>query len=129
MALADDIQVVAVNEVGETIDAGEITVDADLIKGDGSGGTTSTDVTAVSNGSSIAAGNEATLGTIDASGEVALIGYAEADLSDGSSPDGDVLIYFEYSIDGGSNYHRSPTPIAVLPFDGTAEKVSRALSA
>ena len=129
MPLADSIQVIAVNNVGESIAANAVTVDGDLISGDGSGGTSSTDITAVDNASSISAGAEATLGTFSAAGEVAFIGYAEADLSGGTAPDGDVEIYFEYSTDGGTSYHRSPTPIAILNFDGTAESKSVALSA
>jgi hypothetical protein len=133
MALADDIQVVAVNPlnggVGETIAANAITVDGDLISGDGSGGTSSTDIAALTNGSSISAAAEATLGSFSAAGEVAFIGFAEADLSGGTAPDGDVEIYFEYSIDGGTSYHRSPTPIAILNFTGTAESKSVAISA
>lgn len=129
MPLADNIQVVAVNSVGETIAANAVTVDGDLVSGDGSGGTTSTDITAVSNGSQIAGGAEGTLGSFSAAGEVSFIGYAEADLSGGTAPDGDVEIYFEYSTDGGTSYHRSPTPVAVIGFNGTAESKSVAVSA
>lgn len=128
MALTADIQFVAENQVGETIAASAITVDFDFYKGDGQGGLSFTDVTAATNGSTIASGAQGTIGSFNPAGEVGLIGSFEVDLTGGSAPDGDVLLFLEYSYDGGSNYFQPPHPIAVIPFSSTASK-SVAISA
>lgn len=129
MALPAYWKLTAENQTGEQIDANEITVDYREYSGDGSGGSTyDSSETTVQNGSAISDTNSGDLASgitypVDntSNGSIGIAGDFTVDLSDGTSPDGDVELYLEGSTDGGTSYSRSPSPIAIVSFDGTAE--------
>lgn len=126
--LFEHFKFVAVNNVGEQIDASEISIGYELVKGDGSGGQTVTEAASISNGSAITNGASGDIGTGTASGNLGLQGWAQVDLATGTAPDGDVEIYLEMSTDEGAIYFRPPTPIAIVSFTGTAESKSTVFS-
>lgn len=124
-------RLVAVNDVGEQIDTGEITIDYRTYKGDGSGGVSYGAEQTASNSGNIADGGEEDItGTVNNTSDAAvgIVGNVAVDLSTGTAPDGDVEVYVEGSTDGGTEWNRAPSPLAIVPFTGTAEANDRLFS-
>ena len=123
MPLPAHWRLVAENETGESIAIGNLSVDYRLYKGDGSGGVAYAAEVAETNSAAIADGAEEDItGTVDntTDGQVGLVGNIGVDLSGGTAPDGDVLLWLEGSTDGGTSFERSPSPLGIVNFTGSA---------
>lgn len=123
MPLPAHWRLVAENETGESIPLGDLSVDYRLYKGDGSGGVDYASEVADTNAAAIADGAEEDItGTVDntADGQVGLVGNISVDLSGGTAPDGDVLLWLEGSTDAGTSFERSPSPLGIVNFSGSA---------
>lgn len=124
MSLPQDYRLVAINNTGESISASTLTVTLQEFKGDGSGGVAHAAEVSNANAGSIADAGEEVITTITTSNNIGAIGTLTVDLSSGTGPSGDVLLYLELSTDGGSSFRRTQTPIALVNFEGTAEQRS-----
>ena len=123
MPLPAHWRLVAENETGESIPLGNLSVDYRLYKGDGSGGVDYAAEVADTNAADIADGAEEDItGTVDntTDGNVGLVGNIGVDLSGGTAPNGDVLVWLEGSTDGGTSFERSPSPLGIVNFTGSA---------
>ena len=123
MPLPAHWRLVAENETGESIPTGNLSVDYRPYKGDGSGGVSYAAEVANTNSEAIADGAEEDItGTVDNAtiGNVGLVGNVGVDLSGGTAPNGDVLLWLEGSTDAGTSFERSPSPLAILNFTGSA---------
>lgn len=130
MALPANYRIVAVNNTGISIDTGLIAAAVQPYSGDGAGALTHGNEQTGSTGASLADGSSATLLTVSGSTDVGLVGEAEANLSGNGTggASGDVEFYLETSTDGGSNWNRPPTPVAVIFFTGSNSDKSTSFS-
>lgn len=122
MALPADYRIVVVNNVGESVAASAVTVDLLPFSGDGSGGVSHGTEQTGSNSSSIAAGSSAVIVTVNTSTAVGFNGNVVGDLSGGTGPSGDLEFFIERSTDGGTEWNRDPTPLAVLSYSSATSK-------
>lgn len=115
--LPEHFRFVVDNFTGTTIHTNAVALDYELVKGDGSGGQSVTDVASTGNGSSLANSASQEITTDSAAGNIGVQGFMRASTSQ-TSADGDVELWFELSTDGGTKYRRPGDPVAIVNWSG-----------